>query len=122
MLLLAFGAVILHALADGMALSSGAHGHAHEAVSGLALAVVIHRVPEGAALWYVLSPAGRRAAMAGIGLDAVFSVAGFALGDAALPVLGSTGVALAQAFLAGVLLHVLLHRPAADSAVALARP
>jgi uncharacterized protein len=121
---LAFGAVVLHAMADGMALSTGAHeahAHVHDGSHGLALAVVIHRVPEGAALWCVLMAAGRRVALAGIALDAVFSVLGFALGAAALGALGHVGVALAQAFLAGVLLHVLVHKHEGRSELAHAR-
>ncbi len=108
--------LIAHATLDGVMLSqagSHAHGgeHGHDGGSmAIALAVVLHRLPVGIALWSVtrrtFGTGYAVAVLAGIGL---FTGVGFAV---APPLAGAGGsLPLLQAFMAGALLHVVIHRP-----------
>lgn len=106
-------ALLLHAFTDGMAfLGHHGHGHAHshDGVNGLGLAVVLHRLPEGAALFWLLRGFGWRAIGGAVTLVIGATLAGFLLGDHVLEAAGGAGVALFQAFVAGVLLEVIVHR------------
>jgi uncharacterized protein len=116
----------LHAFADGVALIAGhdhghlGHGgHEHEHGFGLFAAVILHRLPEGATIYWLLRSRGERAARLGLLAVAAATVAGFLFGDAALPALEGAGLALLQAFVGGVLLHVIMHHrkaPALEAA------
>jgi uncharacterized protein len=106
----------LHAFTDGVALIAGHehHGHAghdHEHGLGLGLfaALVLHRLPEGATIYWLLRSRGERVASLGLAAVAAATVAGFFFGDVALPALEGMGLALLQAFVGGVLLHVIVH-------------
>lgn len=104
-------ALVLHAFTDGMAfLGDHGHAHSHEGVNGLGLAVVLHRLPEGAALFWLLRGFGWRAIAGAVTLVIGATLAGFVLGDHVLEAAGGAGVALFQAFVAGVLLEVIVHR------------
>jgi uncharacterized protein len=105
---LALAALGLHAFTDGMALLGGdEHGHGHH--GGLPLAVTLHRLPEGAALWWLVRPRGERAAVLALAAIALCTIGGFLAGGATIPNLGAAGMALFQAFVGGVMLHVLAH-------------
>ncbi|MDA0337696.1 MAG: permease, partial [bacterium] len=102
-------AIAVHAFTDGLALGSdsGAQGQAHM----LPMAVVLHRMPVGLTIWFLLRPLyGLRAAMAALALMALATTAGFFFGGAVLPTLESRVWGLFQALVAGSLLHVVLHR------------
>jgi len=118
-LTLALVALLLHEFTDGMALAGG-HEHAHgdATTQSLALAVVLHRVLEGAALWWLLRPRGPIYAASALVLVALATVAGFALGGHILPGMDAVSVALFQAFVGGVMMHVLLHRHRAQTETA----
>jgi hypothetical protein len=105
--LLGFG---VHAFIDGVALSSAA-----QLLSPVALAVVIHRLPDGLTIWWLLrEPYGARVAAAALGCTAATTVAGYAAGGAIL--LGhSQWLAIVQSFVGGSLLHVVLHRPRTEA-------
>ncbi|MCP4867233.1 MAG: hypothetical protein GY898_00765 [Proteobacteria bacterium] len=106
-LLLAVVALSLHGLFDGMALTGEAEHHAE-----LGLAVVLHRLPVGLTLWWLIQPTrGTRAAAGALGAIAVATVAGFFLGGAAAGALEAPAMGLVYALVAGSLLHVVLHRP-----------
>ena len=107
---LALLAIAVHALLDGVAMSSGdGHGHGSDE---LALAVVLHRIPVGLGIWWLVRPLyGLRTAALLLGGIAVFSVAGFAFGEAILETAPQAAIALIQALLAGSLLHVILRHP-----------
>lgn len=98
-----WGAVIgysLHAVLDGAALTGGA------GTSALGLGVVLHRVPVGVTLWWLVRPHGPRGGMLALGLIGGATALGFAGAErlvSALP-LGSLG--LFQALVGGSLLHV----------------
>jgi uncharacterized protein len=96
----------VHALLDGVALSS-----ASGLVSAVALAIVIHRLPDGLTIWWLLrEPYGARVASAALGLTAATTVAGYVAGGAILTGHGRW-LALVQSFVGGSLIHVVLHRP-----------
>lgn len=107
-LVLGLTALILHALIDGTALSEvGAAG-----ASLLPLAVVIHRLPVGLTIWWLLRPNfGVRSATGVLGLIAVATVTGYMFGPLLVGGLSSHGIAWFQAFVAGSLLHVVFHQP-----------
>jgi len=110
---LALFGIALHAVLDGVALTSG---------DALALAVVLHRVSDGLGLWWLARPAyGRRVATVLLGTLAVFSVLGFLF---AAPIVSGAShgwFALLQVLIAGSLLHVILRHPPAVPREATAR-
>ena len=96
----------LHALLEGAALAP--------AGAGFAAAVILHRVPVGLAVWWMLRPRhGFRGGTLGIGVLCAATVAGYALG-AGLGDGHGTGVDLYQAFVGGSLLHVVFHQSRRD--------
>ncbi len=111
---LALGALglIAHCMLDGLVLlgsDSGIHG-AHSLGEQQGLAVVLHNMPKGIALWFLLAPAfGRPAAGAVLVLLIGGTVLGYLIGDSALTLLKGPGVAWFQAFVAGSIFHVVLH-------------
>jgi uncharacterized protein len=99
----------LHGLMDGIAL--GATGDA-SLVEGLGLAVVLHRLPVGITLWWLIEPArGARTAAWVLAAMALATVLGFVLGGSAAAAMDSPAMGLFYAFVGGSLLHVVLHRP-----------
>lgn len=108
-LVLGLVAIAVHAFTDGIALVSdaGAHGDAHM----LPMAVVVHRLPVGLTVWFLLRPLyGLRIATAVLALMAAATTAGFVSGGAVLAILEGRVWGLFQALVAGSLLHVVLHR------------
>ena len=111
---LVFGvlAIGLHAFADGLAIGTGTdHGAADGVRSVLPVAVVLHRLPVGLTVWFLLRPLyGMRLAAAALLLIAVATSAGFVAGVPVLDAIESRAWGLFQAVVAGTLLHVVLHR------------
>ncbi|MBI3395824.1 MAG: hypothetical protein HY042_08315 [Spirochaetia bacterium] len=102
-LALGLGGLLLHNTLDGAALLVS------EDRIGIALAVILHRVVEGAAVWLLLRPRfGRLVAIAGIALLCAATAAGYLTGAGAMPHSWLRGLA---AFVGGMLLHALFHRP-----------
>jgi uncharacterized membrane protein YraQ (UPF0718 family) len=103
-LILGMIGVASHALMDGAAISGGREA------PGLLLAVILHRLPVGLAVWWLVRPAyGRLAATAVlVGISAA-TLGGYYAGEAWITTLGSRGVGLFSALVAGSLLHVLVH-------------
>jgi hypothetical protein len=100
-----------HAAVDGVALA-GSEGHMGGAASELALAVILHRIPVGLTIWWLLrEPHGRAAAVGPLVLVAGATVGGFLLGERLLAQVAGMGVGLFQGLVGGTLLHVLLHQP-----------
>ena len=99
--------LVIHQLLDGAALRSGDEAHG---LSALGMAVILHQLPKGFLLWDIARKAKgpAAAALVVIGLAAA-TTAGFALGGPALAALDSTSLHHFQAFVAGGLLHVVLH-------------
>lgn len=113
----------VHAMVDGVALVAG---HGHDASAGLdraeeslGLAVVLHRLPVGLAIWHLLAPHfGTRYALTVLLVMCGATGAGYLLGPDVFQWLDVAGVAWFQAFVAGSILHVIVYEPAHHAAPA----
>jgi len=107
--LLALVGIGLHGFTDGLALGQGGHEQAGEYM--LPWAVILHRLPVGLMVWFLLRPVyGVRLALATLLLIGVFTIMGFELGEISVGELAIDGLGLFQAFVSGTLLHVVVHR------------
>ncbi len=106
---LAAAGLLIHAIVDGVALlpASG---------TGLAYAVVLHRLPVGMAIWWAVRP------NFGIAITAiVFSLlilattAGYFVGDTIFELAETRNLAMLQAFVSGSLIHVVVFGVKHDS-------
>jgi len=98
----------LHAFVDGAALGSAVGAQ-------LTAAVVLHRLPVGLAIWWLLRPHfGPAFPSIVLGLVAAATGAGYGIGPGFGESLSSQSVAWFQAFVAGSLLHVVFFRPHLD--------
>ena len=105
-LLVGLSGVALHAFLEGAALAPDG--------SGIAAAVILHRIPVGLVIWWMLRPRhGFGGAALGIGAIAVATAAGYAVGTGLVDDPGR-GVELYQAFVGGSLLHVVFHQSRHD--------
>lgn len=105
----ALGGLVIHTVLDGFALVD----HRHAQTSAIALAVVVHRLPVGLAIWNLVAPRfGASRAWATLAVVGVGTLLGVAAGDAMADwAEGSIWLAGFQAFVAGSLLHVVTHEP-----------
>lgn len=118
-LALAVLGLLLHSIGDGVALSPGlapglapGAGHAHEA---LGIAVVVHSIPVGLVVWWVMAPVfGRGPPALTLLLMCAGTVVGFVFGPELSEVLGTSAFAWFQALVAGSILHVVFGRPHLD--------
>ncbi|MDA0311899.1 MAG: hypothetical protein O2992_07250 [Gemmatimonadetes bacterium] len=103
--------LVVHALLEGAALAPAAGSIAVP----FALAVVLHRVPVGLVIWWLLRPRhGRGIATSGVAAVVLATLAGYAVG-ANLPLGDHTfGVEVYQAFVSGSLMHVVFHQGRRD--------
>lgn len=93
--------LILHAVIDGLALLP-------EGGTGLAYAIILHRVPVGMALWWVVRPnLGTPVTVAIFLLIALATTAGYWVGDTVVQLAETRTLAFLQAFVSGSLLHVI---------------
>ena len=126
-LALAGAGIVVHAILDGIALLPAAHGgevhsghlggahagHGGEAGQGtgsraLAIGVIIHRLPVGMAIWWVLRPQfGTAVAVSTFTLIIVTTVFSYLVGSEFFHA-ADWSLALFQAFVAGSLVHVAL--------------
>lgn len=100
----------VHGFIDGAALVE----HAAEAAPAhlIALAIVLHRFPDGLAIWSVVRPSrGPRVAALVLAALGVLTMIGFAAGGSVLEGAAGRWVALLQSFVAGSVLHVIVHGP-----------
>lgn len=101
-LLAGMSGLSIHGFLEGAALVSNA--------SPVAPAVILHRIPVGLMIWWLLRPRhGFKGASLGIGAILVATVAGYALGTRFFGD-DSGGAELYQAFVGGSLLHVVFHQ------------
>lgn len=125
---LAFLGLAVHATLDGVALFSpladevtataeaaitvgqdGHHAHDQGSAMLLALAVILHRLPMGLAVWWFAVPIlGRRFATALLLAIAAATVLGFSVAGQLLVDLSMPGIAVFEATIAGMLLHVVM--------------
>lgn len=108
---LALVGLIVHATMDGVVLGATA-ADGHDMPAQLALAVLLHRLPEGLTIWWLLRPSwGSKAAAAVLTLVGLATAAGMSLAKDNPHLHEAEPLALFQVFVAGSLLHVILHRP-----------
>jgi hypothetical protein len=95
-----------HAFFDGLALIGS------QSSAPLAIAVILHRLPDGLAIWWLLRPPyGAGVAASTLGLMATATACGFFVGDVILFKTNQAWLASLQAFVSASLVHVVLHRP-----------
>lgn len=103
----------LHAFTDGLALVVG--GHVHADSHAIEWAVVLHRVPVGLAVWWMLTgpddaeESGQRAGILALVTIAVATVLGYLLAGTTAVLDDSRVVGVFAAFVGGLLLHVVSH-------------
>ncbi len=115
-LALAFLGIAAHAMLDGLLLAGDGHvpelgdGHPIHTHELTAWAIILHRIPEGIGIWWIVP---RTLGVLPAVLVTLVSVAattfGFLVGGAALTDTSQRGLAMLQALLVGSLLHVVLH-------------
>ncbi len=107
-LLAGLSGVAIHAAVDGAALAT----LSPDAPISLPLAAVLHRLPVGAAVWWLVAKeVDRRAAAGALIVLIAATVFGYAVGGAAAwSMTGSGGVRLFQAAVGGSLVHVVMHQ------------
>jgi uncharacterized membrane protein YraQ (UPF0718 family) len=101
-----------HAFTDGLALiGTHVHGNSH----ALEWAVILHRVPVGLAVWWMLtSPgqaehSGQRRGLVALCTIAGATLLGYVLGGATTVLEDSSLVGVLEAFVGGLLVHVVSH-------------
>ena len=100
--------IVLHAVLEGGALTAGAS-------PAFVVAVVVHRVAVGLLiLWLVAPRHGAGMAFAGISAIVAATLAGYLAGTAVSAEVPFVDGSLVEAFVAGTLLHVVLHQGRAD--------
>ena len=98
----------LHALLEGSALTAGAS-------PAFVLAVVVHRVAVGLLIWWLVVPRhGARAAAVGVAAILAATAAGNVVGTGVVADVSFVDGHLLEAFVAGTLLHVVLHQGRED--------
>lgn len=108
-LTLGIGGLLLHTITDGGAMVlAQQEGNS----SLLALGVIMHRLPVGLAIWWLLKPqvGTRWASLVLLAMMALTSVGYFA-GEQLLSHLSLDNTVYLQAFVTGSILHVVLHQP-----------
>ncbi|MEQ1633200.1 MAG: permease [Planctomycetota bacterium] len=84
---------------------ASAHAHSHDVT---AWAVILHRIPEGIGIWWIVPRTlGRTAAVLVMAVTILATLFGFFLGHDLES--STSGLAMLQALLAGSLLHVVFH-------------
>jgi hypothetical protein len=101
--------LLLHNLSDGAALAAASLNS--EGDTALVMAVILHRLPTGLAVWWLVSnDFGVRLAMASVALMALATIAGYFVGELVLGGMDEAGRAWFIAFVAGSLAHLAVHR------------
>ena len=102
LLSLAATALALHALIDGIALLPATG-------DPLSVAVIVHRLPIGMAIWWTFRPAiGRNAAIAAFAIIVAATAFSYYLGDPVVDMLESRTLAYFQAFVSGSLIDLVV--------------
>lgn len=104
--------LMLHAIMDGSALSfQEATGRQSNGMA-LPLAVILHRLPVGLTIWWLLRPNfGRGVAVGTLSGITLATVIGYFFGPMLTSGLSGEGMAWFQALVAGTLAHVVFHQP-----------
>jgi zinc transporter ZupT len=109
--LLGISGLLVHAFMDGIVIQSAQATDAN----GLSLAIILHRLPVGLTIWWLLKPLlGERYALVTLFLMGIATLLGYASSVATSNYQDSTFFSVIQAFIAGSLLHVVIHKPHSD--------
>lgn len=104
-LALAFVALLIHTAIDGVGLATAG------GAAGLSLAIAFHRLPVGLAIWWLVRPEfGPRWGWFVLATASLATFAGYGFGDSFAAAASSAAVQFVQVFVAGSLLHVLMHQ------------
>ena len=91
--------LLIHAVIDGVALLP-------ESGTGLAHAIVLHRLPVGMALWWAVRPNfGKIIAVVVFALVILATIAGYFVGESIIEMADIRTIAMLQAFVSGSLMH-----------------
>ncbi len=115
-LTLAFLGIAAHAILDGLLLAGDGHvpefheGHGHDTQELTAWAIILHRIPEGVGIWWIVPRTlGIWPAVLVTVVSVLATTFGYCVGESALTDTSQRGLALLQSLLVGSLLHVVLH-------------
>ncbi len=98
--------LLIHSMLDGAALAISAGD------STLPIAVILHRLPVGLTVWWLVRwSKGRGTALLLLGALGILTALGYFTGSEFLAGLKGSGLAWFQSLVAGSLFHVVLHRP-----------
>ncbi len=108
---LGISGLLVHAFIDGAALQ----GDEQSVNNSLTLAIILHRLPVGLTIWWMLKPLlGERYALTILILMGLSTFAGYGFNQALGDYQDNLFFAIIQAFIAGSLLHVVVHKPHSD--------
>lgn len=117
-MILAITGWVLHTALDGAALSPHLdvghdHGHNHGHANGhdlmLPLLVVLHRIPVGQLIWFLVRPQlGIAFALGMIGFLILGTVSGYFIANSFMHIFHTNSFAIFQSVVAGSLLHVIM--------------
>ncbi len=94
--------LLVHAVVDGVALLP-------QSGTGLAYAIILHRLPVGMALWWAIRPSfGKGVAVIAFSLIGLATAAGYFVGESIVEIAEARTLAMFQAFVAGSLIHVVV--------------
>ena len=106
-LVMGVSGLALHAMLEGAALAPGEAG----VDFAFGLAIVLHRIPVGLLIWWLVRPRyGLSAGVLGVGAIVLVTLAGYGLGEEVLAAVHGAGGDLYQAFVSGSLMHVVFHQ------------
>lgn len=106
-LVVGISGLTLHALLEGAALAPGAA----PVDDAFALAVILHRIPVGLVIWWLIRPRfGQGAAALGVASLVLATLGGAGLGSELLASMGAGPAHLYQIFVSGSLVHVVYHQ------------
>ncbi len=92
--------LLIHATVDGIALLP-------QSGTGLAYAIILHRLPVGMALWWAIRPSfGKVIAVSSFALISLTTAGGYFVGDSIIELGEAKTLAMLQAFVSGSLIHV----------------
>lgn len=108
-LFLGIGGLLLHTVTDGTAMVLAQQD---DNSILLALGVILHQLPVGFAVWWILKPhLGTRWTLMIFAAQMLFTGIGYFAGEQLLPYLNIDDTVYLQAFITGTILHVVLHQP-----------
>jgi zinc transporter ZupT len=105
--------LLLHTLLEGAALVPGEDG----VPVAFTLAVILHQIPVGLVIWWLLRPRyGAALAAVGVGSIVLGTLVGYSMGAEVLGDLHGEGAETFQALVSGTLVHVVFHQGRHDHA------